>query len=244
MHLRSIFKRNWGFTTTVFFLVFINILVVLIADLQISRFARLVTVAGLVIFYIFNRQLKNIWVGIALSCFLLQELFFQFYEQSWGYKGYMLMGGLAYSIIILECLPKFTLKVLNSGLIAVAVLLIIANTYTLYVIIDMLSLDFKDNLDVFLFYLYGALMMILGLIAIAYNNKYNSTRSLRYTLLVFCFIFSDIAALFAYYFGFEFFYIFSRLFFITAIGLFISYGLNYEIAREEIYQYEMIDKKL
>lgn len=242
MNLFPIFKKNWTFTITVFLLILVNIIILLTLDLQLSRLARLISVAGFFVFYISTGKLKNIWVYIALSLFLGQEIFFQFYENSWGYKGYMILGSLAYTVIIVECLPKFNLKPLKPGLITVAILLILANTYTLNIIIDMLSLDFRDNFEIILFYVYGAFMMVLGLIAVIYNNKYNSNRSLRYIFFAFCFIFSDIAALFAYYFGFEFFYIFSRLFFLIGIGIFVSYGLNFEIAREELYEYEMINK--
>jgi len=243
MSLKPIFKRNWSFTTAVFLVILLNIVILLTSELQFSRLARLVSVAAFFMFYIFTGKLKSIWVYIALAFFLGQEIFFQFYENSWGYKGYMILGSLAYTVIIVECLPKFNFKAINLGLIIVAILLLLANTYTLNLLIEMLSLEFRDDFEIFLFYIYGAFMMILGLIAVLYNNKYNSTRSLRYTFLAFCFVFSDIAALFAYYFGFDFFYIFSRLFFLIGIGLFVSYGLNYEIAREEIYEYEMINKK-
>ena len=87
-------------------------------------------------------------------------------------------------------------------------------------------------------------MMLLGVEAIAYNNKYNSTRSLIYTFFAFGFVFSDIAALFAYYFGFDIFYYFDRILFLSALGMYVHYSLNYESIREEYFQYEMIDKKL
>jgi hypothetical protein len=237
------FKRNWTFTTAVFLLILLNIIILLTLDLKLSRLARLVSVAAFFVFYISTGKLKNRWVSIALAFFLGQEIFFQFYENPWGFKGYMILGSLAYTMIIVECLPKFNFRSISPRLISVAILLILANVYTLNVIIDMLSLSFRDNFEIFLFYVYSAFIMVLGFIAVVYNNKYNSTRSMRYTFIAFCFIFSDIASLFAYYFGFEFLYIFSRLFFLIGIGLFVSYGLNSEIAREEIYEYDMINKK-
>jgi hypothetical protein len=243
MSLKTIFKRNWTFTIAVFLLILLNIIILLTFDLQVSRLARLFSVAAFLMFYVSTGKSKNIWVYIALSLFLVQEIFFQFYEISWGYKGYLILGSLAYTVIILECLPKFNFKAISLRLIIVAIILLLANTYTLNLIIEMLSLDFRDNFEIFLFYVYGGYMMVLGLIAVVYNNKYNSTRSLRYIFLAFCFIFSDITAMFAYYFGFDFFYIFSRLFFLIGIGLFVSYGLNSEISREEIYEYELIHKK-
>ena len=122
--------------------------------------------------------------------------------------------------------------------------LIAANTYTLYSIMDMLSYEFNDALEVGLFYFFGAVMMVMAVVAIGYNNKFNSNRSLLYIYLVFAFIFADVAALLAYYFGVPEFYYLDRLLVITGVLLLVNYGSNYKSAKEEFYQYEMIDKKL
>ena len=65
-----------------------------------------------------------------------------------------------------------------------------------------------------------------------------------YIYLVFAFIFADVAALLAYYFGVPEFYYLDRLLVITGVLLLVNYGSNYKSAKEEFYQYEMIDKKL
>lgn len=243
MSIKSIFEKNWTFTIAVFLLILLNILLVFTLDVKSSRLARLISVAVFFAFYILTKKSKNIWVCIALSFFLGQEIFLQFYENAWAYKGFMIFGTLAYMIIIVECLPRFDFNYIRPWLIIVGIILVLANTYTLYVFIDTISLNLRNNFEIFLIYAKGFLVVILGITAVFYNNKYNSTRSLRFFLFVLCFIFSDIAILLAYYFGFEFFYLFSRLFFLTGIGLFVNYGLNFEIAREEIYEYEMVNKK-
>ena len=246
MNLKSLTKRNWGFTAFVFLMLLVNIIVVLTTDLQVSRVTRLITVSVLFIFYISTKQVKNMWVSLGFCCFLLRDIFVQFFEQPLGFKGCILFGCISYIVIILECLPKFSLKKINLGLIAFATLLILANTCALHFIIEMLSLHFRDGFEVFLFYIYGAFMIMMCLIAISYNNKYNSTRSLRYILLVFLFyFFRPLWFLFAYYFEFEFFYILYSMFFVPGyLDYSQAMGLNNEIAREEIYQYEMINKNL
>ncbi|WP_031428063.1 hypothetical protein [Flavimarina sp. Hel_I_48] len=240
MQLRIISKKNWVFTIIVSVLLFINLSFVLFADLQSSRLARLVTVAFLFIFYLSRKQYKNSWVKAALIFFLIHEIFFQFYEYSIGLKGYVIVGCLAYMMVIVECFRKFSIRFFNTSFVILGALLLIVNMYMLYSAIEILNLVFRDSLDIALYYLYGSFMMIMAVIAVAYNTKYYSTRSLRYTLLVFCFLFSDVSALFAYYFDFELCYMFSLVFFILALSIFVTYGLNYEIEREENYQYEMI----
>lgn len=243
MSLTPIFKKSWTFKTAVFLLILLNILVVVTLDLQLSRVVRLFSVAAFFVFYISRRKSKNGWVYVALLFFLGQDICNQFYENAWGYKGYMICASLAYMAIVIECLPKFDPKNISPRLIVVAILLILANTYMLYIFINELLFTLRDDFEIFLFYVKGATFIVLLLMAVFYNNKYNSTRSLRYLFFAFCLIFSDIAILFAYYYGFESFYIFSTLFFLSGIGLLVSYGLNAEIVEEEIYEYEMINKK-
>ncbi|WP_290478478.1 MULTISPECIES: hypothetical protein [unclassified Leeuwenhoekiella] len=188
----------------------------------------------------------NIWTVSALTLLFIRDIFFQFYEQGWGYKFYLIFGTLFYLTVVFERLPKFSELKFKPGVVLVTSLLVALNTYTLYIIMNMqmVTYTFHDNLEPILFYIYGAAMMVLGVQAILYNNKYNSNRSLLYIFFAFGFIFSDIAALFAYYFEFDLFYFFDRFFFIVATGLLVKYGLNFESVKEEYFQYEMIDKKL
>ena len=232
------------YSLLIVFLLVLNLLVVAFYDLELSRGVRLLSIAVLFIYYILKKGIKNKWITLSLLIFLVKDICFQVYEMSWGYKLYLLLGALAYITLVAERIPKLRNTKLSSSLIVITLLLILANSYTLHMLMETLSYQFKDLLEISLFYFYGAMMIILGVTAIVYNNKYNSNRSLLYTFLAFSFIFSDIAALFAYYFGFEMFYFFDRFFFIIAMGLFVNYGLNYKSAQEEYYQYELIDKNL
>lgn len=224
----------------------VNLGVIAFMDLESSRLTRLVTLVLLFCYYLFKKEKINLWTVVAFIFFISRDVFFQFYEEAWGYKTYLILGTLCYLTIVLERLPKISEINFKPGVVLVTLLLVAANTYTLYVIMNMsmVTYTFHDGLEPILLYVYGAAMMILGVQAIAYNNKYNSNRSLLYIFFAFGFIFSDIAALFAYYFEFGSFYFLDRFFFLGAMALFMNYGLNYESVKEEYYQYEMIDKKL
>lgn len=225
-------------------LILVNLAVIFFGTIEHSRLIRLVTICVVSAIFYLKRSANNFWILGVLCLFVVRDLFFQFYENSWGYKGYLTFGILAYATLIAERLPKLKDIKITSGFVLITSGLIAANTYTLYSIMEMLSYDFNDALEVVLFYLFGAVMMIMAVVAISYNNKFNSTRSLLYNYLVFVFIFSDVAALMAYYFGlFEFYYV-DRAFMITGVLLLVNYGSNYQSAKEEFYQYEMIDKKL
>lgn len=224
----------------------LNLGVIGFYDLETSRLVRLVSIFSFLLYYVVAKKILNIWTITALLVLLIRDIFFQFYEQGWGYKFYLIFGTLFYLTIVLERLPKVSQIKFNPGVVLVTGLLVAANTYVLYIIMNMqmVTYTFHDSLEPILFYIYGAAMMVLGVQAISYNNKYNSNRSLMYIFFAFGFIFSDIAALFAYYFEFDVFYFFDRFFFISATALIVKYGLNYESVKEEYYQYEMIDKKL
>lgn len=224
----------------------LNLGVIYFYDLEVSRFTRLITIFAFGIYYAVTKKITNIWTITAISLLFTRDLFFQFYEQGWGYKLYLILGTLCYMTIVLERLPKISEFKFNPLVILITSLLVALNTYTLFIIMNMqmITYTFHDALEPILFYIYGAAMMILGVQSILYNNKYNSNRSLLYVFFAFGFLFSDIAALFAYYFEFDVFYFFDRFFFVVATALLIKYGLNYESVKEEYYQYQMIDKKL
>lgn len=223
-----------------------NLSIIALMDLESSRFARFVTILLFLIYFLVKKKIVNFWTLSALLFFAARDIFFQFYEEPWGYKLYLIIGILCYATIVLERMPKLSEINIKPSVIVVTLLLVAANTYTLYVIMNMsmVTHTFHDSLEPLLLYAYGAAMMVLGVQAIAYNNKYNSNRSLLYTFFAFGFIFSDIAALFAYYFNFELFYYFDRFFFLGSLAMLVNYGLNFESVKEEYYQYEMIDKNL
>lgn len=156
----------------------------------------------------------------------------------------MVLGLLCYVNIIMERLPRFSSFKFKPWVILIALFLIAANTYILYVVLhmDVVTYTFHDAFEPILFCMYGAAMIILGIQAISYNSIYNNQRSLYYTFFVFGFIASDVTSLFAYYFGFEMYYFFDRFFFLTTLGIFVNYGLKYEGVKEEVNQYGMIDR--
>jgi len=222
----------------------INAAVIFFGSIEHSRLARMLTILFVTIFFYLENKVNNIWILAVLVLFCIRDIFFQFYEQSWGYKGYLIFAILAYATLLFERLPKIRDLKITPGFMVITTALIAANTYTLYSIMDMLSYEFNDALEVGLFYFFGAVMMVMAVVAIGYNNKFNSNRSLLYIYLVFAFIFADVAALLAYYFGVPEFYYLDRLLVITGVLLLVNYGSNYKSAKEEFYQYEMIDKKL
>jgi len=184
---------------------------------------------------------RNLFVLGALLFFLGKDIAIQGYETYVGNIFYLLFGILAYGALIAERLQKLRTIKISSSLIFVSVLLVSANTYTLYIILDMIDYSFQNPFQVILFYTYGAFMMLMAITAVAYNNLYNSTRSFIFTLLVFSFVTSDISSLLAYYYKIDFCYYIDRISYLLGFVFLVNYGLNYELEREEKEQLELLE---
>ncbi len=244
MRFNYLRRRNRRLIYLIVFFILCNLCVIYSCDLEHSRLFRLVTGAVFFVYYFSKKEFNDKRLTLVLLFLLLRDVFFQFYEVDWGCKGYMFLGVLIFIAMILERQPALRGEKISGITFLISAALILANIYGLITLMSAISHAFNDGIEVALFYLYGALMIVVGAVAITYNNKYNSTRSLYYVMLVSGFIISDIAALFAYYFGFETFYYIDRLCFVISLGLLVNHALNYDRAREEIFQFEMIDNNL
>lgn len=242
MDYPNLFWKRKQFLIAILFLFVINGAIIFYTDVTQSRYIRLVSTALFLMAYIFMSKKRNRYVTTVLVFLLLKDVFIQSYEENSGYILYLAFGVLAYATLIVERLPKLKEIGFNSTLIFVSILLIAANTYTLHVIMNMIGFVFESAAQVAMFYSYGAFMMILAVVAVAYNNQANSNRSLLFTFIVFAFILSDITALFAYYFGIDFCYYIDRLSYLLGFVLLVNYGLNFGLMREEKQQLdELLD---
>ena len=108
----------------------INLGVIAFMDLESSRLTRLVTIVLLFCYYLFKKEKINLWTVVAFVFFISRDVFFQFYEEAWGYKTYLILGTLCYLTIVLERLPKISEINFKPGVVLVTLFLVAANTYT------------------------------------------------------------------------------------------------------------------
>jgi len=193
------------------------------------------------VFYLFSSSKRNKFILAALIFFVLKDIFIQQYEEQSGYLLYLFFGIMAYATIIIERLPRLKKIKFHGSVVLISMLLIAANTYTLSIIMDMIGHVFEDLWQVVAFYLYGAFMILLAVTAVAYNNQYNSNRSLLFIFMVFAFVISDIVSLFAYYFGIEFCFYLDRISYLLGFALLVNYGLNSKMVSDEDQELKLIE---
>lgn len=218
----------------VFCLLFVcNVLTIFFSDLSASRWVRLIGTLVFFGYYIKKSSPTNPTIFLVLLFFAIKDIFIQYYEAAAGLTGFLLFGILAYAMLIKERLPRIKNIQLSGFIIGISIGLIVANGYTLKVLIALMNNSFGNEVQIVLFLLYGSLMMLLAVFAVSYNNSINSTRSMFFVYLVFALLLSDIASLFAYYFDFTYGFYLDRVSYILAMALVVNHGLNAKIKEEE-----------
>lgn len=238
-YLNFLWKRH-RFLIIAITLLLVNSCVIFTTDLHHSRQIRLFSTFTFLFFYLLSSKKRNIFILATLLFFLGKDIAIQNYESYVGNIFYLLFGILAYGSIILERFKKIRNINISSSLIIVSALLVAANTYALYAILDKIDYNFEGVFQIILFYTYGAFMMLMAITAVAYNNLYDSKRSFIFILLVFGFVISDISSLFAYYYQIDFCYYIDRISYILGFVFFVNYGLNRMLVREEKEQLELL----
>lgn len=222
------------------FLILINVTVFAVSDLQMARIVRLLSLLLFLGYYIYFSGFEKGIVLYILGVFVLRDVTLLFYETEIGHSVYLIFGIIAYGLICLERRNIVKDLVYNINSLVVTVLIIVANTYTLYELSRMIQENYIGPFEPVLFYIYGGLMILLGATAINYNQNYNSNRSLMYVFFAICFIVSDVTALFAYYFGIEFLFFIERSAFLLGFGFFIDTALDRSQQLEELEQYKLL----
>lgn len=238
-YLNFLWKRH-RFSVIAVVLLLINSGVIFFTDLNHSRQIRLFSTASFLLFYLVSNKKYNVFILVILLFFLGKDTAIQGYESYVGNILYLLFGILVYGTVILECFQKIRNIEISSSLIFMSVLLVAANTYALYVILDKIDPSFQNVFQIILFYTYGAFMMLMAIAAVAYNNLYDSKRSFIFILSVFSFVISDVSSLFAYYYEIDFCYYIDRISYILGFVFFVNYGLNLTLVREEKEQLELL----
>ncbi len=215
-------------------LIVFNLPTLTLTEVATSRWIRLLGTLVFFGFYILKAERANTSMMLILLFFIIKDVCIQFYEQDVGLTGYLSFGILAYVALIGNLLPRIKSLPISTILLVFSVLLVAANAYTLKILINMMDSSFGSSAQVVLFLLYGTLMMLLTIIAVTYNNSVHSTRSMFFVYLTAAFLLSDIASLFAYYFGFTIGFYVDRVAYILAMGLLVNHGLNTQLFSEEL----------
>jgi len=190
-------------------LVVLNALSVFMGDrIFILRYVPLFTVLFFLVYYIIKaHSIKYIVIAI-LVMLILREISVFYYHQNFGQITYILLGCIAYALILVERLDIVGILLKDKTTIMCTLIFVGLNIFILNELISLVKESYQGSFQYGLVFIFGIIISLLGAIAVLYNQVINSDRSLAFLFSVFCFIFSEVASLLGYYFGiYYFFYI-------------------------------------
>lgn len=211
-----------------------NFYVIFEYDLELSRWARLISTGIFILILLWRKTYSKIMLS-AFFLLLISDLLLFYYENSIANAATFLMRISAYTLLVFVVVPE--LKNLKASLFQkfIFVVVFVLNLGMLYMLVDMVPGQFVyPGLNI-LFYAYGISMIMMVIAAISYSNRYSDKTSFYFTAATLCLVFSDITSFIAYYLEFYEFYFPDRFFYILGIaGLvkFSSFARSHEAVTE------------
>ena len=200
-----------------------NVYVTLSYTLVESRIMKLTSGVVFFVLFLFYKGFKNRYIFLAVSCFLVSDVFLIFYEKLASNKLTSIITIVGYVILIGHVFKKVQLQKVNKYLIAFFAFLILLNVYGLFEVLRSLEYKFYDGLQQIVFYTHGIVIIALCTVSANYNFVYNTRKSMYFMYLSFGFAFSNLTAFLAYYYDASLFFILSRFLYLSAFFFIINY---------------------
>ena len=200
-----------------------NFYIIIGYDLEISRWARLLTTTMFLLILVMKRLYSK--KMLAAFLFLLISDFGLFeYENHLANAGTFLMRISAYILLVFVVVPE--LKKLKANLFQKITFMLVfsLNLAMLQMLVGMVPVRFVyPGLNI-LFYIYGFSMIAMVIASISYSNRYSDKTSFFYTSATLCLVFSDITSFIAYYLNFDEFYFPDRIFYILGLSGLVKFA--------------------
>ena len=226
-------KKALKFTPNLIMVIVLTVIVLCSAfgtyidSVMVPKTIRLITVTILMTFYFCQlNKMANVFLTTFLL-FFIGDAFavFSFGEIMLKLSKSMYIG--AYLLLIFVLLGKVK-KIKFEGLVSVyLILVLILNSYFLYVLYEVAKESFVDEVNLVLYVCHGITLIALIYFSFAVYLSKETGQSITFLLMVFCFVFSDVLdyinTLYIYYWLFE---AFERALHIG--GLFLLYKYVYD----------------
>ncbi len=215
-------------------LIVLNVLsIYLRADYNFFRFTPLFTVVVYLIYYILRASHIRYLIIAILIMLVLREISVFYFNKSSGQIAYILLGCVSYGLICIKRLDLFSTFIKDKAAILYTFIFIALNVFILNELISQVKESYQGSFQSGFVFLFGIIITFLGATAILYNRVANNNRSLAFLFFVFCFIFSDVSSLLAYYFGINHFYYLYHIFFVFGLTFFLYTVLDNSSQEEE-----------
>ena len=196
-------------------------------SIMVPKIVKLITVTILVTFYFCQlNKMANVFLT-AFLVFFIGDAFavFSFGEIMLELSKSMYIGG--YLLLIFILLGKLK-KIKFDSLVSVyLILVLLLNSYFLYVLYEVAKENFVDEVNLVLYIFHGITLIALTYFSFAVYLSKETAQSITFLLMAFCFVFSDVLhyinTLYIYYWLFE---VFERTLHIS--GLFLLYKYVYD----------------
>lgn len=178
-------------------------------SIMVPKIVKLITVTILMTFYFCQlNKMANVFLTIFLV-FFLGDIFavFNFGELILKLSKSMYIGG--YLLLIFVLLGKLKKIKFDSLVSLYLVVVLLLNSYFLYVLYEVAKDNFVDEVNLVLYVFHGITLIALTYFSFAVYLSKETEQSITFLLLVFCFVFSDVLnyinSLYIYYWLFEVF---------------------------------------
>jgi len=178
-------------------------------SLLIPDITRIISILILLTLYYASRsRMANVFLTIFLFSFI-GDIFhvFDLGELSSKLATTFYLG--SYSLLVFVLLGKFK-RIKYEGLVSIyLIVVLLLNSYFLYVLYDVIKDNFADYVYLSLSVCHGIILLAMTFFAFAVYLSQETTQSIIFLVMVFCFVFSDVLTyicdLYVYFWVFEFF---------------------------------------
>ena len=225
--MEFILRYKWArlaYLTTI--LILINVTTIYFFDIQVSRIIRVSSTVVFLLFFIHQRGFQDKLIFTILLLFFLKDIFIVDYEISLNKTFAFLVCNVTYLLLGYINFKKVKLMTKNPMLMVFAFAMIALNAFNLYYLSDVILMGLNNSIQFALFFTQGVLLITLGLIAFAYNDRYDGNTPLLFLYFSFCLILCDLSGLASYFFEWEVAYFPERIFYLLSIALLINFSFN------------------
>lgn len=196
-------------------------------SVMVPKVVRLITITTLLTFYFCQlNKMANVFLTTFLVFFIGDACaVFSFGEIMVKLSKAMYIGG--YLLLVFVLFGKLK-RIKFNGLVSIyLILVLLLNSYFLYVLYEVAKENFVDNVNLILYILHGITLIALTYFSFAAYLSKETGQSITFLLMVFCFVFSDVLqyinVLYIYYWLFE---VFERALHLG--GLFLLYKFVFD----------------
>ena len=232
--MEFILKNQWRRLAIVCaVLLFLNVIVIAFFDIHISRWVRWISTFILTAFLFHHRGYRDLWIFSILILFLIRDGFILQYEWAIHKTSAFILTNIAYVLLLLINARKTKFILYNPVLVVFTMAMIGLNAFNLYYLSDVIWAGLDNNLQFILFFLQGVFLIVLGLMAFIYNDRFEGKSPLLFLIFTFCLILCDLSGLAAYFYQWEVAYFPERIFYVLSLTLLVNYSLNRSTEEQE-----------